>query len=84
MLGLEKYKKSTIVIHAGIGILTLIIVSLLCGYAAINADRMIVTSGGVVMISFFILPFAISFSRGSSQPRDRAWVFCIAGRFFTS
>ena len=59
MLGLEKYKKSTIVIHAGIGILTLIIVSLLCGYAAINADRMIVTSGGVVMISFFILPYLL-------------------------
>ena len=26
---------------------------------------------------------AIPFSRGSSQPRDRTWVFCIAGRFFT-
>ena len=26
---------------------------------------------------------AISFSRGSSQPRDRTWVSCIAGRFFT-
>ena len=26
---------------------------------------------------------AISFSRGSSQPRDRIWVSCIAGRFFT-
>ena len=29
---------------------------------------------------------AISFSRGSNpgiQPRDRTWVFCIAGRFFT-
>ena len=26
---------------------------------------------------------AISFSRGSSQPRDRTWVFCIAGRIFT-
>ena len=25
---------------------------------------------------------AISFSRGSSQPRDRTQVFCIAGRFF--
>ena len=25
---------------------------------------------------------AISFSRGSSQPRDRAWVSCIAGRRF--
>ena len=25
---------------------------------------------------------AISFSRGSFQPRDRTWVFCIAGRFF--
>ena len=24
----------------------------------------------------------ISFSRGSSWPRDRTWVFCIAGRFF--
>ena len=26
---------------------------------------------------------AIYFSRGSSQPRDRSWVSCIAGRFFT-
>ena len=26
---------------------------------------------------------AIPFSRGSSQPKDQAWVSCIAGRFFT-
>ena len=26
---------------------------------------------------------AIPFSRGSSQPRDRSQVSCIAGRFFT-
>ena len=26
---------------------------------------------------------AIPSSRGSSQPRDRTWVSCIAGRFFT-
>ena len=26
---------------------------------------------------------AISFSRGSSQPRDQIWVSCITGRFFT-
>ena len=26
---------------------------------------------------------AIAFSRESSQPRDRTWVSCIAGRFFT-
>ena len=26
---------------------------------------------------------AIPFSRGSSQPRDRTQVFCIASRFFT-
>ena len=26
---------------------------------------------------------AISFSRGSSRPRDQTWVSCIAGRFFT-
>ena len=26
---------------------------------------------------------AISFSRGSSQPRDWSWIFCAAGRFFT-
>ena len=25
----------------------------------------------------------ITFSRGSSQPRDQTWVSCIAGRFFT-
>ena len=28
--------------------------------------------------------FAISFSRGSSQPRDRTQVSCIAGRFLTN
>ena len=27
---------------------------------------------------------AMTFSRGSSQPRDRPWVSCIAGIFFTS
>ena len=27
---------------------------------------------------------AIPFSRGSSQPRDRTWVSCITGGFFTS
>ena len=27
---------------------------------------------------------AISFSRGSSQPRDQAHIICIAGRFFTA
>ena len=27
---------------------------------------------------------AISYSRGSSPPRDRTWVSCIAGKFFTS
>ena len=27
---------------------------------------------------------AISFSTGSSQPRDQTFLFCIAGRFFTT
>ena len=27
---------------------------------------------------------AISFSRGSSWPKDQTWVSCIAGRFFTN
>ena len=27
---------------------------------------------------------AFPFSRGSSQPRDRTQILCIAGRFFTS
>ena len=27
---------------------------------------------------------AISFSRGSFWPRDRTWVFCLAGEFFTT
>jgi len=26
----------------------------------------------------------VSFSRGSSQPRDQTQVFCISGRFFTT
>ena len=28
--------------------------------------------------------FAMTISRGSSQPKDRTQVYCIAGRFFTS
>ena len=27
---------------------------------------------------------AVSFSRGSSQPRDQTWVSCIVGKFFTA
>ena len=27
---------------------------------------------------------AVPFSKGSSQPRDRTWVSCRAGRFFTT
>ena len=27
---------------------------------------------------------AISFSKGSSPPRDQTWVFCVAGGFFTN
>ena len=28
--------------------------------------------------------FSISFSRGSSLPRDRTWVSCLVGGFFTT
>ena len=40
----------------------------------------------VLVISQARIPewFAISFSRGSSRPRDGTCVFCIAGRFSTS
>ena len=27
---------------------------------------------------------AISYSRGSSRPSGQTWVFCVAGRFFTT
>ena len=30
-----------------------------------------------------LITFTLTCSRGSSQPRDRTWVSCIAGRFFT-
>ena len=33
--------------------------------------------------TFLLLLAALSFSKGSSQPRDRTQVSCIAGRFFT-
>ena len=34
--------------------------------------------------SYILESVALSFSRGSSQPRDRTHVSCIAGRFFTT
>ena len=46
-------------------------------------DLMDYTVGGILQAS--ILEWvAFPFSRGSSQPRDRTQVSCIAGRFFTS
>ncbi len=57
MIGLEKYKKSTVAICTAVGTLTLIILTILCIYAAIHAGEMIVTPGGVIVISLFILPY---------------------------
>ena len=36
-----------------------------------------------ILQTWILEPVAIPFSRGSSQPRDRTWVSCIAGSFFT-
>ena len=42
--------------------------------------------GDILLFSMYrswVVPFeAMSFSRGSSRPRDRTWVSCIAGRRF--
>ena len=52
-------------------------------YQGSLCDPMDYTVHGILLVR--ILEWvAFSFSRGSSQPRDRTQVSCIAGRFFTS
>ncbi len=59
MLGLDKYKKSTVVICTAVGVITLLLLTWFCIYAALNAGKMIVVSGGMIVISFFILPYLL-------------------------
>ena len=37
-----------------------------------------------ILLATILKWVAISFSRGSSWPKDQTWVSCIAGRFFTN
>ena len=46
---------------------------------SIGFSRQEYGSGWTILLCWTIIPF----SRGSSQPRDRTWLSCIAGRFFT-
>ena len=41
------------------------------------------SSGQEILQARILEWIAIPFSRASFQPRDRIWVFCFAGRFFT-
>ncbi len=59
MLGLEKYKKSTVISGALVGTVTLVILALCCIYSAVYGANMHITAGGVVIITFFILPYLI-------------------------
>ena len=36
-----------------------------------------------ILLARLLVWVAMPFSRGSFQPRDQTWVFCIAGTFFT-
>ena len=62
--------------------------SVSCSVAPTLCDPMDCSPPGSSVHEIFFLArilegVAISFSRGSSQPRDRTWVSCIAGEFFT-
>ncbi len=59
MLGLEKYKKSSVIVSTIVGTVVLILLSLACVYSAINGASMHITYGGNVIITFFILPYLI-------------------------
>ena len=58
-MGLEKYKKSSLIIGTIVGSVIVIVLILLCTYSAINGANMHISSGGVVLITFFILPYLI-------------------------
>ena len=63
-----------------------VLVAQLCPTLCVPMDCSPPSSSGYGILRARILEWvAISFSRGSSQPRDQTWVSCIcgAGRFFT-
>ena len=61
--------------------------SVSCSVMSDSCNRMDCSPSGssvrVILQARILEWVAIPFSRGSSQPRDRAWVFCVAGRSFT-
>nr|WP_297707010.1 response regulator [uncultured Butyrivibrio sp.] len=59
MLGLEKYKRSSVIIGTIVGTITVLILAFCCIYAAMNGANMHVSTGGLVVITFFILPYLI-------------------------
>ena len=59
MLGLEKYKKSTVVIVTIVGIVVMLALSAFCFFTAIHGEAMHIDTGGTVIITFFILPFLL-------------------------
>ncbi len=59
MLGLEKYRKSSVIISTLIGTVGLLVLAYYCIFSALNADKMIVLSGGTVILAFFILPYLV-------------------------
>ena len=59
MLGLEKYKKSSLVIGTIIGTLILIVLGVACVHAALYGERMVVHSDEMVILTFFIFPFLV-------------------------
>ncbi len=59
MLGLEKYKKSTVIFSTAVGVMVMLALTAVCIYTATHGETMNITSGGEVIITFFILPFLL-------------------------
>ena len=54
-----------------------------CEYVPVCIPGMVLDSGLKSDSSLVVSGSASLFSRGSYQPRNWTWLFCIAGRFFT-
>ena len=59
MLGIEKYKKSTVAIVSIIGIISLVFLGVACCHASLYGEKMTIASDSVIIFTFSILPFLL-------------------------
>lgn len=59
MLGLEKYKKSTVAIVTIIGTIGLVFLGVACCHASLYGEKMTIASDSVIIFTFSILPFLL-------------------------